>query len=232
MVRFVLILAATAVFAQFWFLRAEAKDTGTFFGEQRRHHARDMHDAEAVLKGKPQADWTDQESEKYLFNALFTVYFGLLEYLHENNSHPSSIAALDSSGIFSSDEWPRNPYNNWEPMSWGEASSGFSAGNMVIQLCPPQLYSGLKVAPHPMTFTLGVYGANEDYKPINPPFALFDWDAVPTDAVFITGTRFSTTEEMRKKKEALEKRRLAEEKAAAEKAEAQKAEAEKQQGEM
>jgi hypothetical protein len=93
---------------------------------------------------------------------------------------------------------------------------------MVIQLCPPSMYTGVKVSPRPMTFTLGVYGPSEDYKPINPPSALYDWDSEPAGVVFITGTRFSTSEEQRKKLAAQEQRRQ----------DAEKAEAEKQQAEQ
>lgn len=165
-----------------------------------------MNEAKTVLTSKDNANWSDAEVETYLSRALYAVYYANCIYIDENKQLPYDSEALRSSGILS--DWPGNPFDTWEPMTWTEGGTEFKPGGLVLQPCPPNLYSGI-LKPVARTHVLSIFGPSSDYQPISPVDKLFDWAIVPPGTAFLTGAKFQTTEETIKRREAQKK--LAEE---------------------
>ena len=142
--------------------------------------------AESALKSKDMADWQQKEIDDYLYNSVFAIYYSFILYLQEYNEHPTSPEQLRNSGILS--PWPGNPFNNWEPITWSPDNIDFSAGNLALQLCPPDKYSGLP--PRPITFVMSIFGPTIDYTPLEAekasPFTTMTWAIEPEGAVFNT----------------------------------------------
>jgi hypothetical protein len=112
------------------------------------------------LHSSDRATWTVTDIDEYLNTSLWVVYEGLSCYWMENAKLPSSIEEL-SGGEFIP-EWPENPYNDWKPVAIKQASDGFSAGDLVWQICPPEFYSGLK-NPRAMSCVLSIYGPDIEF---------------------------------------------------------------------
>jgi hypothetical protein len=162
-----------------------ARDIASSFENTMRNHQRDMQDAEKVLRDKPQADWTPQELETYLFNALFAVYNANCAYVIMNRRVPESWETLRDLGALK--PWPGNPLNNWEPIKWEVAPDKFSPGEIVLQICPPELYSGVD-NPTPMTFVISINGPTHDYEPVSAIwYKPYKWATTPPGSVTIAG---------------------------------------------
>jgi hypothetical protein len=160
---------------------------------------------ENVLKGKQQSEWTDKEIESYLFHALFSIYHAMNAYMFANRRIPSSWESLRDLGDLT--PWPGNPLNNWEPIKWSVAPAEFKPGDLVLQICPPDYYSGLK-NPVPLSFELSINGPTEDYSPIDPFWYVpAEWAVIPKGTAFIAG---ATTRSPKKTLELREKREKAE----------------------
>ncbi|MCB1219662.1 MAG: hypothetical protein H7A35_11405 [Planctomycetales bacterium] len=143
--------------------------------------------AEAVLKSKPAGQWSDEEQESYLQWAMFTIYDGFLIYKDIHRQLPQGSNVLMRMDIIS--HWPGNPYNNWEPIRW--EGEGFRPGNIVVQECPPELYSGLW-NPKPMTFIMSINGPSADYVPLQEiTYPLEYWAVRPAGSVWLTGATSS-----------------------------------------
>ncbi|MCC7477007.1 hypothetical protein IT575_00995 [bacterium] len=158
----------------------------------------------AVLESKAQADWTENELEEYLTNSLYAVYSAALIYNREFRSLPADSDSLRNSGYMAVEDWPGNPFNSWEPIIWKASSFEFEAGNLVLQPCPPDWYS-VPESPRPRSFTLSILGPTEDYQPLSPPSALFDWATVPRGAVLVVGARYPSVQQtLDKRKKVME----------------------------
>ncbi|MCB1217499.1 hypothetical protein KDL44_08900 [bacterium] len=139
--------------------------------------------AEAVLKSKPAEEWTVEEQEHYLRYAMFTIYGGFLIYKDIHRQLPQGSSVLMKMDII--EHWPGNPYNNWEPVRW--EGEGFTAGNLVVQECPPELYSGLW-NPKPMSFIMSINGPSVDYIPQQEiTYGLDYWAMRPAGSVWMVG---------------------------------------------
>ena len=143
--------------------------------------------AQAVLKSKPAAEWTAAEQEEYLQWAMFVVYDGFLIYKDIHRQLPQGSNVLMKMDII--EHWPGNPYSNWEPIRW--EGEGFIPGNIVVQECPPELYSGLW-NPKPMTFIMSINGPSVDYVPQNEiKYQLKYWAVRPAGSACLTGASSS-----------------------------------------
>lgn len=139
--------------------------------------------AEEVLRSKDQQEWSSQELENYLQMAMFVVYSDVLLYVDTHKQTPQSSRVLREQGF--SEVWPGNPLNNWEPISW--EGDGFIPGNLVLQECPPELYSGLW-NPRPMSFIMSINGTSESYEPLNEIlYGMPDWAELPAGTAFAVG---------------------------------------------
>jgi hypothetical protein len=156
----------------------------------------DLTKAEDVLRHKPKAEWTKEEVEVYLFNAMYAVDYATIVYIDRNKQHPLDEQVLKDSGLLS--HWPANPLRDWEPIRILSKSDEFSAGDIVKQLCGPELYSGL-TNPVPLTYMITINGPSKDYDPSQPVKSLFTWATVPSGSVFVGGSKYMTSAEKRKK---------------------------------
>ena len=158
----------------------------------------DMVAAEDVLKAKDESEWTQDEIEAYLFNALYAIYNAENIYVHRHRQHSFDGEVLRNTGILST--WPGNPFNNWEPITWGPAYTEFVPGGIVILLCPPDWYSGLDVE-RPLTYCISINGPSDDYVPIQSLTSIFDWAAIPMGTAFQTASYWEPASSVREKHE-------------------------------
>lgn len=145
-------------------------------------YERDLATATSVLTSKDREEWTQEDIEFYLFNAMCVVYGSMVIYIDTHDTLPGGSADLRNEGI--AKEWPANPFNNWEPIGW--ESTEFVPGDCVVQICPPELYSGIW-NPRPMTFAISINGPSEDYSPLSSVSKHYDWTYLPAGTVFMTG---------------------------------------------
>jgi hypothetical protein len=159
-----------------------------------------MLNAQKELIGKPRAEWSQDAEKSYLFWALYTLCYATTYYIDTNRAQPASADSLRQAGIL--DQWPGNPYREWEPMTWVSTSATFAAGDLVFQPCPPSEYSYAKhmASEIPLTFVLSINGSSETAFPAPPLPELFPWAQVPSGTAFILGTRYSTAAYIREKK--------------------------------
>jgi hypothetical protein len=161
--------------------------------------------ARQALQAKPVRDWTDAEVDGYLTQAFWAVYYGLQSYLEENQCLPASTAGLAETEYIP--HWPGNPLLDWQPMRVLTVDEGFTAGELVLQICPPEYYSGL-IHPHPESFELGVYGRSQDVDlpARDDPSIGGPWVVVPA-GVLIQGGMFTESSSSTRKKWARMKQR-------------------------
>jgi hypothetical protein len=189
-----------------WCLPAAAQQSGreAMFQDWMSGFQQDLLTAQQTLAGKAQSEWTQEEIEAYLFNALFAIYNADNLYVERNRQHPSDAQVLQDSGILS--PWPGNPFNDWQPISWSSGSGEFSPGDIVLQLCPPEWYSGYDRL-IPLTFVMSINGPAESYTPLQsadtfPIEPIYDWDIVPPGTVFMTTSYFEPAAKTRAKVDA------------------------------
>lgn len=156
-----------------------------------------------VLASKSQSDWTQEEVESYLFNALFAIYNANNIYIERNRQHPYDAEMLRESRILT--PWPENPLNAWEPISWSAGAGDFVPGDIVLQLCPVEWYSGFDRL-IPLTYVLTINGPSATYTPIQDPNSypiepIYDWDTVPPGTAFMTTSYYEPASKTRPKLE-------------------------------
>lgn len=181
-----------------------------YYQTEKNGYWRDLGDAEKVLKGKPQAEWTQKEQEDYLFNALYAIYYATNAYVCDYGRHPGSREDLASYAGF--DPWPGNPYQEWEPLEWVDyPAPEFVPGGLIRQLCPPDQWS-VPESPRPKTYVLSVNGPTEDYSPLDPSAlkVFFEGSTIPTGTAFITGAGWDSAKKTLERRE--KSRKAAEEK--------------------
>ena len=143
--------------------------------------------AEVILRSRKPDEWTQEELEEYLHKAMFVIYEGILIYKMDHRQLPQGSSVLMNMDIIES--WPLNPLNEWEPIRWG--GEGFIPGNIIMQECPPELYTGLW-NPKPMTFVMSINGSGVDYVPLIPlNYEISYWAILPAGSAFITGASTS-----------------------------------------
>jgi hypothetical protein len=148
-----------------------------------------LHDAKAALQAKPQAEWTTAEISTYMDQAL--VFLGATAYVFDQRAAATDPSILMDNGYVA--EWPGNPFNNWEPMKMNAASTNFSAGDLCLQICPLEDYSGYKNLV-PRCFELSIFGPAEDFPGKQDwltPNPNNHWASVPHGSYEILG--YSTT---------------------------------------
>jgi hypothetical protein len=155
------------------------------FKQDMRKYQSAMQSAAAVLKAKTQVEWTAEELEAYLSNAFWAIYNAACSYTIEQRRVPESWETLRDQGPLS--PWPGNPLSNWEPMQWEAGAAQLSPGNLVLQVCPPELYC-FPEDPRPMSFEMSIYGPAKDYRPLHPfPYKPAKWATIPEGTAFMGG---------------------------------------------
>jgi hypothetical protein len=146
----------------------------------------ELESARAVLEGKPQAEWADFEIQGYLYTALWTVYLGAAAYVYDHRVAPQNAEVLQNSGYVA--QWPGNPFNDWLPMELKLPSDGFSSGDLCLQICPVDFYSGYQTLV-PRCFELGVYGPDTAFAQFGDaaPMDENTWAVVPDGTVYMLG---------------------------------------------
>ena len=167
---------------------AQESDLRAMHEDWMRDFQTDLALAGDVLRGKDSAEWTQEDIEAYLFNALHAIYNANNIYIDEHKQHPYDGKVLRNTGILSI--WPGNPFNDWQPITWEAGYTGFVPGDVVVQLCPPDWYSGY-VREIPLTYAMTINGPSEDYLPLGsespyPIESIFDWDSVPRGTAYMT----------------------------------------------
>lgn len=144
--------------------------------------------SESMLRSKDAVDWTQSEIDEYLYSSLLAIYYSTNIFILQNDRHPSSSEELTESGIL--EYWPLNPFNEWKPITWKPDSIEFSAGNIAVQLCPPDWYSRPN-PPRPITYAISIFGPTPEYTPLHEketsPFDTLTWAIEPEGAAFSTG---------------------------------------------
>jgi hypothetical protein len=196
---------------------AMASDAKAELERQISSHSQKLRTSIETYKADPELLAQDVELGTYLGDSLWAVYNGLVLYKWENSSLPTDTESLAGSKYVP--VWPLNPFNAFEPVQILELSEGFSAGDMTLQICPPEYYSRIS-NPRPLSFELSIFGPSEEYG--NRGSAQITrsntWAVVPSGALYMLGAR---TQSAASAKANAEKR-----KAEADKAEAEKSETE------
>jgi hypothetical protein len=161
-------------------------------------------EAADVLKSKPQNEWTQKEIEAYLFDVVHAMNFATMAFVMDNRRHPRDCDELKETGCLS--QWPDNPLNDWQPVSWSEPGAALIPGNLVKQLCPPSEYSFPK-NPTAITYVLTINGPEEDYCPIEPIYYTPPaWAHIPPGTAFAAAFGIESIAKTLKKQEAKKKR--------------------------
>lgn len=131
---------------------------------QANKHTTRFMSGESTLKSMEESEWTDEDIEFYLSNALWAVYSAIEAYSLKNGYLPADASTLISAGYLV--KWPDNPFNDWEDMVLETSSSTFSAGDFYWQQCPSSYYSyrqdgngGLV----PLSYQLSVFGPDTTF---------------------------------------------------------------------
>jgi hypothetical protein len=142
----------------------------------------------AVLKSKPQEEWAQVEIQTYLANAMWTVQCGILQYKYDHERLPEPVSSLTGSEYIP--VWPENPFNGFAPMEVLNGYAGFKPGELVMLVCPPEEYSGIK-DPRPLSYELGVYGPDEEFAQYGNAEVTCnsDWAIAPVGVLYMTGAR-------------------------------------------
>jgi hypothetical protein len=147
-----------------------------------------------VLQGKDRDQWSEKEITDYLTYATIMVYYAQNLYLlHNRDQHLTNPGDLALQGFI--DPWPVNPFNEWQPMEVRDASEGFHAGDIAIQICP-MAYSTSGTC---VSFHLFAFGPSEDWPgakaSIDDPLNQDPWIVLPRGAVYAIGMHTETDAE-------------------------------------
>lgn len=161
-----------------------------YIAESRQHFER-LQNVQSLLQAKPAADWQDFEIQNYLDAALGTVYCAAIAYKFDRDILPDSFSDSGLSGYIAG--WPANPFDSWAPMDVLTLADGFSAGDMVLQLAPPEAWSivgPLVSTERPMSFELAIYGRDVSFAEFGDPepSELNWWALTPEGALYMLGT--------------------------------------------
>lgn len=174
------------------------RDMHQYYRDLVAEQAKCLDESRRELEAKPTAAWTAEDVDGYLIQAYWTVCEGLQRYLYENQCLPESTQELAATEYIPA--WPGNPLHAWAPMKVLAVEDGYCAGELVLQICPPEYYSGL-VNPVPRSFELAVYGRDVEAKlpPGYDPGIAKPWVIVPKGVLILGGTHTESSASLRKK---------------------------------
>jgi hypothetical protein len=154
--------------------------------------------AKLALEAKPASEWTDADIDEYLNCAFWAVCYGMYCYVGKNHRLPESPVDLAETELLA--HWPGNPLRGWQPMRVLAVDDGFSAGDLLLQICPPEYYSGL-AQPVARSFEMAIYGRNEDTKPAqdHDPTVGCPWAQFPDGLLALGGMHTEPYTSTRKK---------------------------------
>jgi hypothetical protein len=140
--------------------------------------------------------------EEYLDVALGLVYMAKAQANADRNSIAETNADLSQLvelGYLTS--WPANPLNDWLPMRVLTPADPFSAGDLVLELCPPVAQSRVKGSNISVSFNIYVYGLEDaGYGPVQVFHANEIWSRPPTGALNGHSYYLSSTQENAERK--------------------------------
>ncbi|MCB1186358.1 hypothetical protein KDL29_04245 [bacterium] len=156
---------------------------------QANKHTTRFMTAEATLKSMEESEWSDEDIQYYLSNALWAVYSAIEAYSLKNGYLPADAGTLVSAGYLV--KWPDNPFNEWEDMILETSISTFSPGDFYWQLCPSTHYSyrldgnGDLV---PLSYQLSVFGPDTTFASTYADNEVITensaWASVPSGSVY------------------------------------------------
>ncbi|MCC7477893.1 hypothetical protein IT575_05485 [bacterium] len=162
------------------------------FTDQAQKHVERMLVAEDNLKAREASEWEEGEVAAYLVSANWAVYSALTAYVLDRAELPARAEDVVSAGYLS--VWPENPAADWRPCAVVDATAPFSAGDLVLQVCPPSAYSfkigvdtDIEVA---NSFELSIYGMMQgasDAQRLEAREGNKNWAAIPSDSVSMIG---------------------------------------------
>lgn len=166
----------------------------------------DLAKSRAVLEAKDQAEWTAVDIQTYLLDSLWAIYDGLIMYEYKNRLMPDELS--DMNGTEYVPVWPGNPFADWAPMEVLGVEDGFKAGDFVLQLCPPEFYSGINSTLR-LNFELGIYGPDKEFASLGTPRPNEHntWATTPTGVYYMVGAYTETGTHLRAKREARKKQK-------------------------
>jgi len=165
-----------------------------FWDEQGRMAVEQRAEYEARLRAVDPAEWEPADLENYLYQAMSSAYLGIVFYLWEYRELPSDPQLVFGDSL--AGEWPGNPLSDWQPMRVLDIAEGFSAGDLCMQICPPDYYSVMDkdaagdYITRPYNFELAVYGPTAEYAKFGnaaPYKKNADWAQTPEGALYMVG---------------------------------------------
>jgi len=144
-----------------------------------------MLESRQVLKDTDPADWTTAQQEIYLNNSLWVVYYGMLTYGIDGHFHiPTDLNELVDLGYIQ--EWPQNPYNDWEPIQVLDAGDGFSPGDLCLLVAPP----GHRDGKGKLSSELCIFGPDVEFAQhgqVEPIDMNEEWAVIPEGVLYMLG---------------------------------------------
>ena len=142
----------------------------------------------ADLQAAPVEKWAGPQIEDYLNTSLWYVYSGVMLFQNVERRLPAGMGELV--GMDYLPAAPLNPFADWEPMEMRTNDTGFHAGDICLQRCPPEPGN----PPRSRSFEISIFGPE-------PEFAAYgytevsrlnrDWAVIPEGAVYQIGAAFN-----------------------------------------
>jgi hypothetical protein len=156
---------------------------------------REMLGLQRALQDKPERLWTDDELNEYLEQVCWYVY-DCFNFARGNQQVRNNNLPLEMDRLYSQ-MWvpvmPKNPFRNWEPVKIVPLSAGFSAGDIFVELPPPELWGDETDAG--FTHACGIYGRDEQWQSRYPRACVnaldgaegikYSWISVPPGTAMI-----------------------------------------------
>ena len=172
-----------------------------YWDEQGRSAVEQRAEYEARLRAVDPAEWEPADLEGYLYQAMWNVYYGIVFHLWEYRELPTDPQLAFGDSL--AGEWPGNPLNDWQPMRVLDITDEFSAGDLCMQICPPDYYSVMDkdaagdYITRPYNFELAVFGPTIEYAQFGnaaPYKKNADWAQTPEGALYMVGAWRETVE--------------------------------------
>ena len=132
------------------------------WSDESQRYVSQMLETKALLQQVDSTEWPEAMLAKYQMEMSSSVFYAAVAYVAENNRLPSDLTDLVGSYL---SEWPENPQRDWQPVEVLLPGDPFTAGDLVLQVCPSSEYSlaGSFTNPRfePMSFVLSSFGPSE-----------------------------------------------------------------------